>query len=215
MDQGIFGIKTNGASYSVTALNIDDSQESFDFICNFALEQNIRGNGYERIYFTNAKGESGLQIGKWRILNGRLGFDWGGSVVSFVMEDECGETTEKITAGSDKGSASGWDEERLLHSLITKAQAIAEGYPSSRIYDAHQTLIRSKPSEFDLVKYRKINDDDELIDCFKNNTIGKLTEYLNSFQRFEALLKDMEDIRGKRLLNKAHKECVKIISIFR
>lgn len=215
MEQGIFGIKINGASYSVTVLSIDDSQESFDYICNFALEQNSHGNGNFRILFRSPTGESGLQLGKWRILNGRLGFDWGGSVVSFVMEDECGETTEKITAGSDKGSASGWDEERLLHSLITKAQSIAENYPSSCIYNVHQALRNSKPSESDLIKYRTINEDDELIDFFEKKTVNALAEYLKCYHRFEALLKDMEDIRGKRLLNEARKECMKVINIFR
>ena len=214
MKQGIFGIKTNGASYSVSALSIDDRQESFDTICNFLLEQNIHGNGYERISFTSANGESGLQIGKWRILYGRLSFDWGGSVVSFTMEDENGNTTDTITAGSDKGIVSGWNEERLLHSIITKAQVITESYPTSCIYNAHQVLMRSKPSKFDLVRYRKCNNKEELISFFEEKTINKLAEYFKIFRRFEALLKDMDDIRGQRLLNEARKECANIISYF-
>ena len=95
-----------------------------------------------------------MPIGRWTLLNGRIGYDWGGSSASFIMEDENGNLTDRISAGTGKGSASGFSVETLARSIFTKANEIVDRFPSAQIVNAYLRVEDEKPtaSPFSCIK---------------------------------------------------------------
>lgn len=211
--QYIFGIRVNGNSQQISKLSISDNQSNFDYICNVAIENQWNGNGHFRLSIVNSERIEGLPIGKWTLLKGRIGYDWGGSSASFIMEDENGELTERIFAGSGKGSASGFSVESLARSIFTKANEIVERFPSAKIVNAYQKFQSAKPTKRLLLMYKETDEEIYIIDRFESSTIKPLSAYLDKFRELETLLKGNEDIRSKRLLTQATDECVKVIKL--
>ncbi len=211
--QYIFGIRVNGASQLITKLSISDNQSDYDYICNVAIENQWNGNGRFGLSIVNSDRIEGMPIGRWTLLNGRIGYDWGGSSASFIMEDENGNLTNRISAGTGKGSASGFSVETLARSIFTKANEIVDRFPSAQIVNAYLRVEDDKPTASSLLMYKETDDKKYFIDRFENYTIKPLSTYLERFRELEVLLKGSEDIRCKRLLTQVTDECVKIIKM--
>lgn len=211
--QYIFGIRVNGNSQEILKLSISDNQNNFDYICNVAIENQWNGNGHFRLSIVNSEKIEGMPVGKWTLLKGRIGYDWGGSSASFIMEDVNGDLTERILAGSGKGSASGFSVETLVRSIFTKANEIVERFPSAKIVNAYQEFQATKPSSRLLLMYKEVQEERFIIERFENSTIKPMSIYLDKFRELEALLKGSEDIRSKRLLTHVTDECVKVIKL--
>lgn len=214
-EQYIFGIKVNGCSQQITKLTISQFQSEYDYICNVSLARQWNGNGVFRIAILNKDMIEGLPIGKWILLNAQITYDWGCSYATFVMLDENGDQTGQILASSEKGSARGFRVEALARSIFSKAHEIVERYPSAKIVNAYEELIKSEPSTNSLLEYREVDECKYLIDRFENYTITPIRDYLTAFRKLESLLKNDDDVRSKRLLTQATEDLIKIINIFR
>ncbi|MBD5205386.1 MAG: hypothetical protein HDS71_06280 [Bacteroidales bacterium] len=213
-EQYIFGIKVNGSSQQITKISISDDQSVYDYICNIALESQWNGNGRFRVAIVNSERIEGLPIGNWVLISGRIGYDWGGSSATFKMQDENGVITERITADTGKGSASGFSVESLARSIFTKASEIVEHFPSASIVNAYQEYQKSIPSARILFMYREATEPKNILDRFERDTIKELSNYLVKFRILENLLKENEDTRSKRLLAEVTDECVNVVKLF-
>lgn len=215
MDQYIFGIKVNGCSQHIKKLSISESQTGYDYICNVLLENDRNGNGNYHISIVNKDMIEGLPIGNWTLLNGEIIYDWGKSIASFFMLDKNGYQTNQIFAGSLRGSAGGFSVETLVHSIISKAQQIVERYPSAKIANAYLHFNGSKPVSGDMLKFRRTDEDEAIIDSFEKSMIKPMCRCLSEYRKLKMLLKDSKDIRSTRLLNQATKDLLDLIKFFR
>ena len=102
----ILGIKCNGMSMQIDTLEFDSDQTDYDYICNVTLQSSNNGNGMYDISILNKNFVQGFPIGKWRITKACLSYDWGNSYAYFIMTDEVGKETKKITASKQKGFVS-------------------------------------------------------------------------------------------------------------
>lgn len=156
--QYIFGIKINGCSQYITKLSISDDQSGYDYVCNITLGSQWNGNGCFRVSFVNSERFEGMPIGECTLLRGEIRYDWGSASAYFTMQDDLGEQTEEIKASSDKGSASGFSVEALARSIFTKANEIAERFPSAKIVNAYRDVEVTTPTPNHLLMYKETDE---------------------------------------------------------
>ena len=130
------------------------------------------------------------------------------------MQDDNGVITERISAGTSKGSVSGFSVESLARSIFTKASEIVEHFPSASIVNAYQEYRKSIPSARILLMYREATEPKNILDRFERDTNKELSNYLVKFRILENLLKENEDTRSKQLLAEVTNECVNIVKLF-
>lgn len=210
MSDCIFGIKCNGVSISVSQISIDEDQSKFDYICNVSLKESYDGNGTYDVSIVNKDFIQGMPVGKWRIKEAWISYNWGSSYAQLIMEDEDGNETCEITADDQKGSASGFHVPSLARTIFTKAQEIVRDYPNARILNAVTDLDCSKKElNVDFLK-KCLNsegkDDESYLDDVEY-VLNIISNYLGIFKKTKELLKEQDDQRSKILLNKVVSEC--------
>ena len=209
----ILGINVNGVSFNIDTLQIDDDQSKYEYICNVSESGSSNGNGSYSINIVTKELVKGLPIGKWILLEGYIGYDWGASESYFTMMDERGEITNRIFASSAKGSASGFRIESLTRAIFTKAREVVTEYPSARIYNSCASFLKlsKRPSQSSLQRYLEREDSIDAINTFIKQTLNPLVEYIGLYKKTIEILEREDDIRSKRLLDKVHNECYKTI----
>ncbi len=216
--QCFLGLKKCGVSVQIDKLSNKTDHSSYDYFCDVSLVENDNGNGQYTVSFFDKQYAQGFPMGKWTILQGYIGFNWGNSSASFILMDEYGNETPRIlTNSSQRGAAGGFDLELHVRSMIIAAQKTIGEYPSVSIYNAITKLKSSKPNSKTMTQFKSIDDSDseEFVDTFICNTLDKLNTYFNLYKETINKLKNSEDLRAKRLLQIINKESKEIInSIF-
>ena len=219
MSDCIFGIKCNGVSISVSQISIDEDQSKFDYICNVSLKDSYNGNGTYDVSIINKDFIQGMPVGKWRIKEAWISYDWGDSYAMLVMEDEDGNETCNITADDQKGSISGFHVPSLARTIFTKAQEIVRDYPNAKVYNAIMELNKSKKG-FNLSymkdRYKEVLDksNEEYID-FIEYLSTKVSQHLGVYKKTKALLEENDDQRSKELLKDITSDCKRLLESFK
>lgn len=219
MSDCIFGIKCNGVSISVSQISIDENQSKFDYICNVSLKDSYNGNGTYDVSIINKDFIQGMPVGKWRIKEAWISYDWGDSYAMLVMEDEDGNETCNITADDQKGSISGFHVPSLARTIFTKAQEIVRDYPNAKVYNAIMELNKSKKG-FNLSymkdRYKEVLDksNEEYID-FIEYLSTKVSQHLGVYKKTKALLEENDDQRSKELLKDITSDCKRLLESFK
>lgn len=219
MNECYFGIKCNGVSINLTQISIDNDQSGYDYICNVSLKDSYNGNGTYDVSIINKDYIQGMPVGKWRIKEAWITYDWGSSYSNLIMEDEDGNETNAIVADNQKGSASGFHLPSLARTIFTKAQEVARDYPNAKICNALMELNESKKhfnSSNYIKRYKKVMDepDEQYID-FIRYVAGEISKHLNVFKKTTDILKEYEDQRSVRLLKDITSDCRKMLKCFR
>lgn len=218
MSDCIFGIKCNGVSISVSQISIDEDQSKFDYICNVSLKESYNGNGTYDVSIVNKDFIQGMPVGKWRIKEAWISYNWGSSYAQLIMEDEDGNETCEITADDQKGSTSGFHVPSLARTIFTKAQEIVRDYPNARILNAVTDLDCSKKKlNVDFLK-KCLNsegkDDESYLDDV-GYVLNKLSDHLSLYKKTKDLLKGEEDQRSKQLLKNITSDCRHLLDNFK
>jgi len=219
MDECNFGIKCNGVSISVSQISIDSDQSEYDYICNVSLKESYNGNGTYDVSIINKDYIQGMPVGKWRIKEAWISYDWGSSYSKLIMEDEDGNETNTIYADDQKGSASGFHLPSLARTIFTKAQEIVRDYPNAKICNAIMELNESK-KHFNLSyhknRYKEVlnKPDQEFID-FMVFAANNISEYLKVYKTTAKLLENNDDQRSVRLLKDITSECRHLLECFK
>ena len=219
MSDCIFGIKCNGVSISVSQISIDEDQSKFDYICNVSLKESYNGNGKYDVSIINQDYIQGMPVGKWRIKEAWISYDWGDSYAQLIMEDEDGNETCKITADDQKGSASGFHGPSLARTIFTKAQEIVRDYPNAKVCNAVMELNKSK-KDFSLSymknRYKEVLDksDEEYLN-FIEYLSSKVSQHLGVYKKTKALLEQNDDNRSKKLLKEITSDCRNLLNSFK
>ena len=219
MNECIFGIKCNGVSISVTSISIDSDQSVYDYICNVSLKDSYNGNGTYDVSIVNKDYIQGMPVGKWRIKEAWISYDWGSSYSKLIMEDEDGNETSTIYADDQKGSASGFHLPSLTRTIFTKAQEVVRDYPNANICNAIMELNESK-EHFNLSYYIKRHkevsnkSDKEYID-FMEYAANNITKYIRAYKATAELLEKNDDPRSVRLLKNITSECRRLLDNFK
>lgn len=206
----ILGIKINGVSCKIDALQISDDQTSYDYICNVSPSRQVNGNGSFDITILNQEFNEGMPLGKWTLLGGTITYDWGESKVTFILQDENGIKTNPIVSGNSKGSARGFQIEGLARSIFSKAREIVTEYPTATIYNIACEFRKIKFSDYDVKSFAKKSDASALIDDFED-TITHYRKYLENFRKLKDLLSTRNDEKSSKLLKIITAECVETI----
>ena len=219
MDECIFGIKCNGVSISVNKISIDSDQSAYDYICNVSLKDSYNGNGTYDVSIINKDYIQGMPVGKWRIKEAWITYDWGSSYARLIMEDEDGNETNTIDADDQKGSTSGFHLPSLARTIFTKAQEVVRDYPNAKICNAIMEWNNSKKDfnlSYHINRYKEVSNgpDEEYID-FMNYVANKISNHLNVFKQTAELLKKYDDQRSVRLLKDITSDCRKLLKGFR
>lgn len=219
MSDCIFGIKCNGVSISVSQISIDEDQSKFDYICKVSLKDSYNGNGTYDVSIINKDFIQGMPVGKWRIKEAWISYDWGNSYARLIMEDEDGNETCDITADDQKGSTSGFHVPSLARTIFTKAQEIVRDYPNALICTSIIELHKSQKSlnvDFlkNCVKRGKDNGDEEYVDSIVY-VLGELSNHLEVYNKTKELLEKQDDIRSKQLLRDVVSDCKKLLESFK
>lgn len=219
MSDCIFGIKCNGVSISVSQISIDEDQSKFDYICNVSLKDSYNGNGTYDVSIINKDFIQGMPVGKWRIKEAWISYNWGNSYARLIMEDEDGNETCDITADDQKGSTSGFHVPSLARTIFTKAQEIVRDYPNALICTSIIELHKSQKSlnvDFlkNCVKRGKDNGDEEYVDSIVY-VLGELSNHLEVYNKTKELLEKQDDIRSKQLLRDVVSDCKKLLESFK
>ena len=218
MSDCIFGIKSNGVSISVSQISIYEDQSNFDYVCNVSLKDSYNGNGTYDVSIINKDFIQGMPVGKWRIKEAWISYDWGDSYARLIMEDEDGNETCDITADNQKGSASGFHVPSLARTIFTKAQEIVRDYPNALICTSIIGLHKSQKNlNVDFLKSclnrGKDNGDEEYVDSIVY-VLGELSNHLEVYNKTKELLKKQDDIRSKQLLKDVVSDCKKLLKSF-
>lgn len=219
MSECIFGIKCNGVSISVNQISIDSDQSGYDYICNVSLKNSSNGNGTYDVSIINKDYIQGMPVGKWRIKNASIFFNWGTSSSYFVMEDEDGNESIEIKAGEQKGSTSGFDLPSLTRAIFTKAQEVVRDYPNAKVYNFVSNYYKSsKDLNIDYflrtASRKDYKSDDEYIGFIEYAT-SKLNPHLKVYKETIELLSVCEDTRTENLIKEIKTDCLSIISHFK
>lgn len=218
MSDCIFGIKCNGVSISVSQISIDEDQSKFDYICNVSLKESYNGNGTYDVSIVNKDFIQGMPVGKWRIKEAWISYNWGSSYAMLIMEDEDGNETCDITADDQRGSTSGFHVPSLARTIFTKAQEIVRDYPNARILNAVTDLDCSKKKlNVDFLKKCLNNegkDDESYLDDVEY-VLNKLSDHLSLYKKTKDLLKGEEDQRSKQLLKNITSDCRHLLDNFK
>lgn len=201
----IYGIKINGTSIELISLSIEDDQTSFEYICNVSLCENTNGNGRYSISILNKHFEKGLPIGNWKLVEGRIGYDWGGSTATFIMQDSLGNRTTRCFGMSGRGSARGFDVDTLTQSIFPAAVNIVASYPSAEAYNVCMKFFE-KSNHAQYSSCRKFVDAEspkESVTYFKKENLQPLQCFVEEFEELVNTLTDNDDSRSKNLLNEA------------
>lgn len=198
----IFGIKTNGVSFTIDELSLDMDQSIYDYVCNVNLAWSDNGNGTYSVKIIDKNYKSGFPIGEWTLKEGYISFDWGSSDIHFVLIDADGYETKPIFASSSRGSASYINTDSLIRSIFTKAVEIVSEYPSAKIYNAVYKMKDSTPSIREWESLMKKGDPDSLAKDFCV-FIDKLYSYTQFYKDVKCLLENSGEEREKRLLIQA------------
>lgn len=201
----IYGIKANGTSIELIPLSIEDDQTPFEHICNVSLCENSNGNGLYSISILNKHFEKGLSIGNWKLIEGRIGFDWGESTTTFIMEDSLGNRTERCYGMSGKGSARGFDIDTLTRSIFPAAVDIVASYPNAEAYNVYVKFL-SKSNHARYSSCRKFMDVEypkESVIYFKKENLLHLKCFVEKFEDLVKALDGKDDLRSINLLNEA------------
>ena len=91
---------------------------------------NVNGNGEYAISIVNGEYVAGCPVGGWRLVSGKIVFDWGRSSARFIMADKDKHETGYIGSAYSKGTTSGFDIEILARLIFAKARQIVTEYPS-------------------------------------------------------------------------------------
>ena len=207
----ILGININGVSIKVDTLGFESDQSCYDFICNVDLMNNVNGNGEYAISIVNGEYVAGCPVGGWRLVSGKIVFDWGRSSARFIMADKDKHETGYIVSAYSKGTASGFDIEILARSIFAKARQIVTEYPSALIYNAYDRFQGLKPSKRVLGGCKEKSDANECIRSF-SDALDELSGYVESFKALRTLLRECDDPRAETLLVKATDECKEYIT---
>jgi len=219
MNECIFGIKCNGVSINVMQISIDSDQSVYDYICNVSLKESCNGNGTYDVSIINKDYIQGMPVGKWRIKEAWITYDWGSSYSKLIMEDEDGNETSTIYADDQKGSASGFHLPSLTRTIFTKAQEVVRDYPNANICNAIMELNESK-EHFNLSYYIKRHkevsnkSDKEYID-FMEYAANNITKYIRAYKATAELLEKNDDPRSVRLLKNITSECRRLLDNFK
>lgn len=211
----IFGIKCNGVSITVSKIQIEDDQSKYDYICNVLLRDFWNGNGTYNVSILNKDRIPGMPVGKWRIKTSKIDFDWGNSKATLIMEDENGVETSDITAGVQKGSASGFDVSSLTETIFTKAQEIIIAFPNAETCNA---ILELKKSEDNLNisyltrRYKEaLNESNESYIYFIEYASNILVKHLAIVKKAMTLLEQANDPKSKQLLKNITSDCRKLL----
>lgn len=203
MNDYIFGVKCNGVSIQVTQISIDEDQTKFDYICNVLLKESWKGNGTYDISIVDKDYIHGMPVGKWRIKEAWISYDWGASNAKLIMEDAEGNETCELLADIQRGSAAGFHIPSLARTIFTKAQEIVRDYPNAKVYNAVTELKASKEKlNISLLK-QYLNSEDKEDDEYISNieyVLSKIAKHLNVYKSTKDLLGNEEDQRSKTLL---------------
>ena len=219
MDECIFGIKCNGVSINVTQISIDSDQSVYDYICNVSLKDSYNGNGTYDVSIIDKDYIQGMPVGKWRIKEAWISYDWGSSYSKLIMEDENGNETDTIYADDQKGSASGFHLPSLARTIFTKAQAVVRDYPNAKICNAIMELNESKKNfhlSYLIDRYKEVlkEPDEKYID-FLRFAADKITNHLKVYKNTVELLEENDDQRSVRLLKDITSECRHLLECFK
>lgn len=201
----LYGIKLNGPAIELTTLSIEEDQTSFEYICNVSLCENTNGNGYYSISILNQHFEKGLPIGDWKLIEGRIGYDWGCSTATFIMEDSMGKRTTRCFGMSGKGSARGFDVDCLTRSIFPAAIDIVASYPNAEVYNVCVKFLgKSNHARYSSCgKFRDVESPKESVTFFKKENLQSLQCFVDDFENLVKALEDKDDLRSKNLLNDA------------
>lgn len=219
MSDCIFGIKCNGVSISVSQISIDEDQSVYDYICNVSLKDSYNGNGTYDVSIINKDFIQGMPVGKWRIKEAWISYDWGNSYARLIMEDEDRNETCNITADDQKGSTSGFHVPSLARTIFTKAQEIVRDYPNAKVCNAIMELNKSKKG-FNLSymknRYKEVLDksDEEYIDFIEYLSM-EVSQHLGVYKKTKALLEENDDQRSKKLLKDITSDCKRLLESFK
>ena len=219
MSDCIFGIRCNGVSISVSQISIDDDQSKYDYICNVSLKDSYNGNGTYDVSIVDKDFVSGMPVGKWRIKEAWISYNWGDSKAKLIMEDEDGNETIEITADDQKGSASGFHVPSLARTIFTKAQEIVRDFPNAKVCNAIMALNKSKKDfhlSYLIDRYKEVSTktDEEYID-FMSYAANNISNYLSVFKETKELLEGLDDQRSKKLLKDITSDCRRILDNFK
>lgn len=211
MNECIFGIKCNGVSILASEISIDDDQSVYDYICNVSLKNSENGNGTYDVSIINKDYIQGMPVGKWRIKEAWISYDWGRSYAMLIMEDEDGNETCDITADDQRGSASGFHVPSLARTIFTKAQEIVRDYPNAKVFNAIMELKKSK-KDFNLSYHQKrykevLNESDEVYIDFIRFATENISNHLKVFEETKSILEEYDDDRSKKLLKDIISDC--------
>lgn len=206
MEDCIFGINYEEESLKIKTIG-DNQQMDYDFICKVTLTNAYNGNGTYSISINSTQLGQRFMIRKWRIKKAWIGYNWISSSAQFIMIDPDGNETNTIIASTSKGSTHqyGFDVESLARSIFTKAQTIAEEYPSAAICNVMmgvEDLWRMSSWIYIKERYQEVcSDPNEYVE-FVEYAISEVKKYVAKYNEAKTVLEDSEDPMAEVLLKK-------------
>ena len=214
MDDYIFGIKCNGVSIHVSQISIDEDQSKDDYICNVSLKDSWNGNGTYDISIVNKDFIHGMPVGRWRIKEAWISYNWGDSTARLIMEDPDGNETCDLVADSQRGSAGGFHIPSLARTIFTKAQEVVRDYANAKVCNAVAELKASKDKLNISFLKQCLNSEEKGDEEYISNieyVVSKLAKHLNVYKSTKDLLSNEEDQRSKILLKNITSECKRLL----
>lgn len=211
INECIMGIRCNGASMKIDDLSIDDDQLKYDYICTASLIEIPQGNGRYRISIVNKKRVQGMRVGKWKITQAWIVYNWGDSKAWLRMTDKFGNETEDILACEQRGTGSreGFHVRGLVRSIFVKAQEISSNYASASIYEAVNRFDKRNQlyPVYYQEKFQRVKKDRDKYISFLYDLSKYTNVYLEEYNRLLEMLSECKDEKSKRLLVRVKNEC--------
>lgn len=207
MAELILGLRCNELVINTYQLKIDSDQSGYDYICNVALSDSWNGNGTYDVLIYNKEKVQGLPIGKWRLSQASITYDWGSSSARFRIIDETGLESNEIIASTQNGSANsyGFSILGLTLSIFAKATKIVGEYPSVSILNAVMEFDykakKIKPNSY-ADSFRKTQDEPNDFLDFIDSISGEISAYMSAYKKVKKLLETSDDVRADLLLTR-------------
>ena len=155
-----------------------------------------------------------MKVDNWLIVKAEISSDPWNVCGRFIMKDEGGNETNIIFAGGVNHNKFNDNILSVIHLIIKKAKEIVRDCPSANVCNAILEMDAAKRSvNINTLKSclkDKAHNDEEYVRRI-DYALEKISDYLNSFKKAEAFLKEQEDPKSKQLLETIASDCKNLL----
>lgn len=200
-DEYSFGITIDGPCFKLDNLSSVPNKQIYDYFCNVTRISSYNGNGVYNVTIIDKLFNQGCPIGKWKLISGKIRYNWGNIMSSFVLMDENGEKTNEIEAHKDVFPRTQTYNaiEPLTRAIFSKAIEIVSRFQSSEVYNTYQKFMSESIPLYAIQEYANSHTKTETIKYFFDECVFSLQKYYNEYTKLCKLM-DLEDERNKPLL---------------